>query len=115
MGRGLPHGTDKCTREVPQSGARPEANYNSRGTTEEDWQNFMIRSDTACLACEVRNSPTCLLVAAIWLRLKRKYMKSGMAKDACTMFDVSVKHLSKILLGKKYAGGGNKKNRDRNT
>ena len=35
-------------------------------------------------------------------------MKSGMAKDACTMFNVNAKHLSKILLGKKYAGGKKK-------
>ena len=36
-------------------------------------------------------------------------MKSGMAKETCTMFDISAKHLSKILSGKKYAGGGDKK------
>ena len=63
----------------------------------------------ACLACEVRNSPTQLLVAVVWLRLKRKFMKSSMAKEVYMKFNMSAKHLSKILSGKKYAGGGEKK------
>ena len=33
----------------------------------------------------------------------------GMVKDACMKFNISVKHLSKKLLGKKYVGGGEKK------
>ena len=37
-------------------------------------------------------------------------MKSEIAKDACAMFNVSAKHLSKIMLGKKYAGGQRKAN-----
>ena len=36
-------------------------------------------------------------------------MNSGMVIDACKMFNISVKMLSKVLLGKKYARGGEKK------
>ena len=48
-------------------------------------------------------------MAVVWLRLKRKYMNSGMVIDACKMFNISVKMLSKVLLGKKYARGSEKK------
>ena len=36
-------------------------------------------------------------------------MNSGVVKDACMMFNISAKHPSKILLGKKYTGGSEKK------
>ena len=61
--------------------------------------------NSACLTREPRFRPTRLLTAAIWLRLKWKFFNSGMAKEACTMFEVWAKQLSKLLLGKVYLGG----------
>ena len=49
--------------------------------------------------------PTRLLAAAVWLCLKHKFFNGGMAKEACTTFEVQVKQLSKLLLGKVYLGG----------
>ena len=74
---------------------------------------LLLRLDAACLAGEPKNSPTWLLVAVVWLRLKRKYMNSSVAKDACMMFNISAKHLSKILSGKNCAGGGEREKEGR--
>ena len=76
---------------------------------QEKIKKMLSQADAACLAHKVRNSLTHLLVTAIWLHFKWKFMKSGMAKEACTLFNISAKHLIKILLGKKYAGGADKK------
>ena len=59
----------------------------------------------ACLAWEPQFGPTQLLAAAIWLHLKCKFFNSGMAKEACTMFEVQAKQLSKLLSRKVYLGG----------
>ena len=59
----------------------------------------------ACLSWEPWFGPTQLLAAAIWLHLKCKYFNGGMAKEACAMFEVRAKQLSKLLLGKVYLGG----------
>ena len=49
--------------------------------------------------------PTRLLAAAVWLHLKCKFFNGGTAKEACTMFEVWAKQLSKLLSGKVYLGG----------
>ena len=49
--------------------------------------------------------PTRLLAAAVWLHLKCKFFNSSTAKEACTMFEVQAKQLSKLLSGKVYLGG----------
>ena len=61
--------------------------------------------NSAGLTREPRFRPTRLLAAAVWLHLKCKFFNSGMAKEACTMFEVWAKQLSKLLLGKVYLGG----------
>ena len=45
-------------------------------------------ANVAYLVKEPRSGPTRLLAAAIWLQLKWKFFNSGMAKEACTMFEV---------------------------
>ena len=65
----------------------------------------VLLPQVACLTREPRFRPTRLLTAAIWLHLKWKFLNSDMAKEACTMFEVQAKQLSKLLLGKVYLGG----------
>ena len=61
--------------------------------------------NVACLAKEPIFRPTRLLTAAVWLWLKWKFFNSGMAKEACTTFEVRAKQLSKLMSGKVYLGG----------
>ena len=65
----------------------------------------VLLPQVACLMKEPWFGPTRLLAAAIWLSLKCKFFNSGTAKEACTMFEVQAKQLSKLLLGKVYLGG----------
>ena len=58
-----------------------------------------------CLAHELKNSPTCILAAAVWLKLSCKYFNEGTAKEACDRFEVRAKQLSRVLMGRKYLGG----------
>ena len=58
-----------------------------------------------CLAHELRNGPTHILAAAVWLKMLRKYFNEGMAKKACKWFDVRVKQLLRVLTGRKYLSG----------
>ena len=69
------------------------------------WLEKVLLPQAASLAWEPWYGPTWLLAAAIWLHLKCKFFNSGMAKEACTMFEVQAKQLSKLLLGKVYLGG----------
>ena len=46
-----------------------------------------------------------VLAVAVWLKLKRKYFSTGTAKEACELFQVRVKQLSRVLTGCKYLGG----------
>ena len=57
------------------------------------------------LAWEPWYRPTRLLAAAIWLCLKCKFFNGSTTKEACTMFEVQAKQLSKLLSGKVYHGG----------
>ena len=67
-------------------------------------KKLVPHSDSASIVCEPKNSPTTLLVAALWLQLRQKYINDGTAKEACTLFNVSPKSLSHIMSGKIYAG-----------
>ena len=58
-----------------------------------------------CLAHEPQNSLTCILTAAVWLKMSKKYFNEGTAKEVCEHFDVQAKQLSRVLTGKKYLGG----------
>ena len=59
----------------------------------------------AFLTQEPRYGPTRLLAAVVWLCLKCKFFNGGTTKEACTMFEVRAKQLSKLLSGKVYLGG----------
>ena len=65
----------------------------------------VILPQPASLTQEPRYGPTRLLAAAVWLHLKCKFFNGGTTKEACTMFEVQAKQLSKLLSGKVYLGG----------
>ena len=78
-------------------------------TEEERWEKvhkmIVPTPNAPCLAHEPKNGPTHILVAAVWLKLNRKYFNKGMAKEACDRFEVRAKQLSRVLTGRKYLGG----------
>ena len=76
-------------------------------TTEERLSQLerVLLPRAASLAWEPWYGPTQLLVAAIWLHLRCKFFNGGMAKEACTMFEVQAKQLFKLLSSKVYLGG----------
>ena len=79
-------------------------------TTEEERREKVRKTvlpipNTPCLAHELRNGPTHILVVAVWLKMLRKYFNEGMAKEACEQFDMRAKQLSRVLMGRKYLGG----------
>ena len=50
--------------------------------------------NATCLKHEPRNGPTCILTAAVWLKMSRKYFNEGTAKEACEQFNIRAKQLS---------------------
>ena len=92
---------------VPEHYLSPVQDPPPKTTTEEhlSWLEKVLLPQPLSLAWEPRYGPTRLLAAAVWLRLKCKFFNSGTAKEACTMFEVQAKQLSKLLSGKVYLGG----------
>ena len=79
-------------------------------TTEEEKREKVRKTvlpipNAPCLAHKPRNGLTRILTAAVWLKMLKKYFNEGTAKEACEHFDVRVKQLSRVLMGKKYLGG----------
>ena len=78
-------------------------------TEEERWEKVQKMvlpvSNALCLAHEPKNGPTCILAAAVWLKLNHKCFNEGTAKEACDRFEVRAKQLSRVLMGRKYLGG----------
>ena len=54
---------------------------------------------------KLKNGLMRILAVAVWLKLKRKYFLMGMAKEACELFQIRAKQLSRVLTGHKYLGG----------
>ena len=69
------------------------------------WLEKVILPQPESLAQEPWYGPTRLLAAVVWLHLKCKFFKGSTTKEACTMFEVRAKQLSKLLSGKVYLGG----------
>ena len=72
---------------------------------EKAWKTILPASNVPCLAHEPKNSPTCILAVAVWLKLNCKYFNEGTAKEGCDRFEVRAKQLSRVLMGRKYLGG----------
>ena len=65
-------------------------------TTEEErrekvWKMVLPTSNAPCLAHELKNGPTHILAAVVWLKLNCKYFNEGTAKEACDRFEVRAK------------------------
>ena len=79
-------------------------------TTEEEKREKVRKTvlpvpDATCLKHEPRNGPTRILTAVVWIKMSRKYFNEGTVKEACKLFNVRAKQLSRVLTGKKYLVG----------
>ena len=92
---------------VPEHYLSPVQDPPSKTTAEERLSRLekVILPQPASLAQEPWYRPTRLLAAAVWLHLKCKFFNGSTTKEACTMFEVQAKQLSKLLSGKVYLGG----------
>ena len=78
-------------------------------TLEKIESTVLPRADAPGIIRSPRNGPTCILAAAVWIKLCQKYFNSGTTKEACETFDMRAKQLSRILMGQKYLGRGSSK------
>ena len=100
---------------IPEGFLNPMEDKKSKTTEEEkrDKVRKMVLPipDATCLKPEPRNSLTCILTAVVWLKMSRKYFNEGTVKEACELFNVRAKQLSRaitairVLTGKKYLSG----------
>ena len=94
---------------IPEGFLNPVEDRQPKMTEEERWEKvqkmILPTSNAPCLAHKPRNGPTCVLAAAVWLKLNCKYFNEGTAKEACNWFEVRAKQLSRVLTGRKYLGG----------
>ena len=79
-------------------------------TTEEERREKIQKTvlpvpNATCLKHEPQNGLTRILMAAVWLKMSKKYFNEGTVKEACERFDVRAKQLSRVLTGKKYLDG----------
>ena len=94
---------------VPEGFLNPIEDKKAK-TTEEEKREKVRKTvlpipNTPCLAQKPQNSPTCILAAAVWLKMSKKYFNEGTVKEACEQFDVHAKQLSRVMTGKKYLRG----------
>ena len=92
---------------IPECYLSPVQDPPPKTTAEEQISQLerVLLPQAASLAWEPQYRPTWLLAAAVWLCLKHKFFNGGTTKEACTMFEVWAKQLSKLLSGKVYLGG----------
>ena len=97
---------------VPEGFLNPVADKEPQTSKEELAEKVektvLPRHSLACWKHEPKNRLTRILAAAVWLKLRRKYFNTVMAKEACDLFKVRAKQLSHVLTGHKYLGGGKK-------
>ena len=46
-------------------------------------KTVLARHNSACFKYELKNGLIRILAVAVWLKLKRKYFSTGIAKEAC--------------------------------
>ena len=92
---------------VPEHYLSPVQDTPLKMTAEEclSWLEKVLLPRPASLTWEQWYGPTWLLAAVVWLHLKCKFFNGSTAKEACTMFEVQAKKLSKLLSGRVYLGG----------
>ena len=100
---------------IPEGFLNPVEDRQPRMPEEERWdkvQKMVLPVlNSVCLVHKLKNGPTHILAAAVWLKLNCKYFNEGTAKEACNRFEVRAKQLSRVLTGRKYLGGTQAKKR----
>ena len=71
--------------------------------------DLLPKPECAALAQEPDNGPTRLLCAVLWLKLNQMFFNQGTQKEACGLFTVHEKQLSRLITGHKYFGGTDKR------
>ena len=71
---------------IPEGFLNPVEDRRPKTTEEERWEKVhkmvLPMSNSPCLAHKLKNSPTRILAAAVWLKLNCKYFNEGMAKGS---------------------------------
>ena len=83
----------------------PKKKTSAEETQEKLKKVLLPKSNTAAMARQPYNGATRILAPAVWLNFNRKFFSEGTAKEACELFKVWAKQLSRVLTGKKYMGG----------
>ena len=73
------------------------------------WKKLLPNYKNMKLQREPKNSLTRLLAMADYLKLKRRFLGEGTQQEPEKKINVNGKMLSKILLGKRYMGGKDRK------
>ena len=72
-------------------------------------EQILTNENNTKLHKEPKNSPTRLLAAAVYYKLKRRFLNEGTQMEAVNKFNVNGKALGKVLMGKRYLGGRDRK------
>ena len=71
--------------------------------------NLLPNNEAIQIRNEPKNNPTRLLAAVTYFKLKRLFLGEGTMRETEEKFQVHSKQLSKLLSGKRYLGGKDKK------
>ena len=71
--------------------------------------NLLPNSEAIQIQNEPRNNPTWLLVVVTYFKLKRLFLYEGSMRETEERFHIQSKQLSKLLSGKRYLGGKDRK------
>ena len=71
--------------------------------------NLLPNSEAIQIRNEPKNNPTRLLVVVTYFKLRRLFLGEGTMRETEERFQVHSKQLSKLLSGKRYLGGKDKK------
>ena len=66
---------------------------------------LLPRPKAPAMAKEPKNSPTCLLAVALYLKLQKWFFNECTQADVADKFQVNTKALSRISTGRRYLGG----------
>ena len=83
---------------------KPQEKHGTKGA-----EQILPNEKNTRLQKEPKNSPTRLLAVAVYYKLKRRFLKKGTRKEAVSKFNMNRKALGKILTGKRYLGGRDRK------
>ena len=83
---------------------KPQEKHETKGM-----EQILLNEKNTRLQKEPKNSSTRLLAAAVYYKLKRRFLNKGTQTEAVSKFNVNGKALGKILTGKRYLGGRDRK------